>query len=1042
MRSWLILTSGLVLVSSAVLAADYEIPSAGTLSDAIYSANQNTDGDTYEIEISGTSSDSGTIRTSTSLKGDATATLTGSLQYRGSGINSEISNLTFGPAKGNAVTSGAPGEGQAQDLTINEVNFSQRTGNMYGSAIFTVGNTTVSQSSFNGNQADIGGAIYSPGNTKTLTILDSSFTTNKASSSGGAINSSGTLNIAKSVFDQNTAGAYYGGALHTSGKTLITETIFTGNKASEGGAVYAKGSAADLTITGSSFIGNHTSINNQGTSDSGGAIYSTGKLNISDTRFEDNYATGAGAIYIGRGSGDSFISDSEFNNNHAEISNGGSISHYSGTLNIAGGKFNGNESKNGNGGAIYTESTLIITDNSEFNNNTAAQSGGAITTSSGVKEINVSNASFNNNTAAAGNGGAINAANSAPLNINGASFSQNRADNGYGGAIYASAGSVLKNISVDGNSASLGGGIMNFGTMTIQGNSSFTNNTAVAGGAVFTLGTLNLDTTDGNILFSGNKASDAGEGGADIYLNTDGSVNVNITGDTNTLSMDGGFGGTGYINKTGANTLVFGENADNTLFTGSFTQTAGTTSVLADNFFAGTNTVSDGSVLHFARDASINNLNLKNGGRLDLRRPGSFSANTLTVTDLISDGSAVVGLQTDGTTSDLLKITGSASGDVTLDIDAVGTNPSKNKIEVVNIENAVSDADFKLAGGKLDIGAHEYDLVHAPDTNWYLETEGDLTHTAKSVEGLPALHLSIVNAGMNELRKRLGDLRNDNPSSPVGTWVRGYGKHLRVHEKTGARMDLLGMEGGVDVMTHILGGRTYFGVLGGYMTSDNIRVFQSPASDAKGHSKTPVAGLYATWIEDNSNWFIDLTARHFWVHTDMNNIISNDETNGYDIKRNFWAFTAETGRQFSLKAPELINRGSSLLAIEPKLELRYIEGASKNFTTDNGEHGSIDTTHSLVSRFNIQTSYLPYGAKSSWKLFAELGLYNEWIGKTKVKFADTKLTTSDLSGLGFEASLGFNADISDDAYVYGALTLEAGKAYTSYMANAGLRIKF
>lgn len=50
-----------------------------------------------------------------------------------------------------------------------------------------------------------------------------------------------------------------------------------------------------------------------------------------------------------------------------------------------------------------------------------------------------------------------------------------------------------------------------------------------------------MDTTEGNILFSGNKAEDASEGGADIYLNTGGSTVVNIRGDANVLAMDGGF---------------------------------------------------------------------------------------------------------------------------------------------------------------------------------------------------------------------------------------------------------------------------------------------------------------------------------------------------------------------------------------------------------------------------------------------------------------------------------------------------------------------
>lgn len=356
---------------------------------------------------------------------------------------------------------------------------------------------------------------------------------------------------------------------------------------------------------------------------------------------------------------------------------------------------------------------------------------------------------------------------------------------------------MLQNVVFDGNTATYGGAVISSDNLTIGGNSSFIGNKAEAGGALFAEGKLTLDTSEGDILFSGNTATNINEGGADVYLNNKETAVV-IEGDANTLSMDGGFAGVGSIDKNGANTLIFDQNADNRLFVGDFTQTAGTTLVYADNFFGGKNTVAEGSVLHFAGNAAVNNLRLQTGGRLDLRRPGPFAANTVTITDLISDGSAVVVLQTDGTDADLLKITGSANGMITIDVRAAGSNPTKKEIEVVNTEEASGNAEFKLAGGKVDIGAHEYGLTHGEDANWYLKTEGELTKTAKSVETMPALHLSIVNAGMNELRKRLGDLRSGNPDAPAGVWVRGYGKRLRVHERTGARLNMLGMEGGID----------------------------------------------------------------------------------------------------------------------------------------------------------------------------------------------------------------------------------------------------
>lgn len=749
MRVDIVLISTFVLVPSLVFAADYNVPEGGTLAKAIAEANANKDGDMYEIEISGTSADSGNVKNSAAIVGNPSAVLSGSLAFNGTGVRSEISNLVFTSGTVGAVANGTLGLGEAQDLTITSVAFEQRTGNGYGGGVVNLGNMIIQgNSSFSENRADVGGAIY---NSKVLDISDTSFLNNTASGSGGAINSSGTMSIVNSTFDGNRSVSSYGGAINSSGTARISGSVFKNNRASEGGAVYTSGNNASLTVADTQFIGNYTTINSQGVSDYGGAINSVGKLNIVNALFADNYATEAGAVKLRRGSTESIIAASEFKNNYAVVRDGGAIVHSDGTLQIDGTKFTGNESQKGSGGAIFTDAALTVSGGSLFVGNRAADNGGAISVASGA-DITVSNASFTENVAENGNGGAVAASSSVPLTVNGASFSRNRADKGYGGALYASGlNTVLKNVKFDGNTALYGGGIMNFGNMTIGGGSSFTNNKASAGGAVFTLGSLNLDTTEGDILFSGNKAEDASEGGADIYLNTGGGTVVNIQGDANVLAMDGGFSGSGVINKTGGNTLVFGENADNSLFRGEFNQSAGTTLVYADNFFGGKNTVANGSVLHFARSVRFGNLNLEKNGRLDLRSLGAFSPNTLTVENLISDGTAVVGLQTDGTVSDLLRVTGSASGNITLDIDAVGTNPTRQKIEVVNVEEAVSDAEFELSGNKLDIGAYEYDLIREADTNWYLETAGDLTKTAKSVEGVPSLHLSIVNAGMNEL---------------------------------------------------------------------------------------------------------------------------------------------------------------------------------------------------------------------------------------------------------------------------------------------------
>lgn len=1039
LKRFYILIVSVFITSASASAADFIVSGNKTLTDAISQANANTDNDMYEIEISGSTTGGGKITKSTSITGVSNAVIDGFVEFSGKDIHSEVKNVTFDAGGVSALTNGAIGSSPGQILTIDSTAFNNRTydGN-YGAGVSNIGDMTIqNNSSFENNRASDGGAVF---NTGTLTVKETSFSNNTATNRGGAINNFGTLFVSDSTYSGNK-GIYTGGAIHTSGAVSITNSDFLNNHAGEGGAVYVQNNVK-LTISDSRFIGNNTSINSQGVSDFGGAINSFGQLIISDTLFKENYSTEGGAIKLQRNVPESTISGGEFQGNFAVVRDAGAIMHDALKLNIDGTKFTENESQNANGGAIVSNSVLNITGSASFTGNKAAKNAGAIEIKQ--NETTIDGASFSQNSATAGNGGAIYVWGNAALNVNNASFSQNHADNGQSGALYSSGNTTVQNVTFDGNSAIYGGGIINFGQMTIKGGSSFTNNTATAGGAIFTVNNLTLDTTDGDILFQGNFASDSDSGGADIYLNDGGDVHLIIQGDGNTLSMDGGIAGTGNIDKTGNNTLVFEESVDNTLFRGNFSQSAGITRVYADHFFGGTNTISNGSILHFARQAHVDTVSLKTGGRLDLRRDGAFFANTLNVSDLVSDGTGIVALQTNGTTADLLKITNSATGKITLDITPVGTNPTKNKIQVVDMSAASGNAEFELSTGKVDIGAHEYMLAHDPDKNWYIETDGTLTKTAQAVRGIPSLHLSIVHAGMNELRKRMGDLRDDNPNARAGGWVRGYGKHLRIHETIGAKMDLLGTEGGFDMAADLFGGKTYFGVMGGYLSSNNMRVRQAGLPDAKGHTQTPTVGVYTTWISPDTGWFADLTARHFWVRTDLNNIFGSAGVNGYDIKRRFWAFSAEAGKRFIMSAPNFKSDKTSrpTFAIEPKAELRYAYGHSKNFKTDNGDDGFIDSTHSFLTRFNVQTSYLPDGIQSKWKPFLDIGVFNEWNGKTKTNFANTDLTTSDIGGFGFEASLGINADLSDNAYWYGALTLETGKASTSYLFNIGMRLDF
>lgn len=144
------------------------------------------------------------------------------------------------------------------------------------------------------------------------------------------------------------------------------------------------------------------------------------------------------------------------------------------------------------GGALLLEAPYYLAGGSVFEGTQAAESGGAVYADSKGRIRGEGPLTFSGNNAR--DGGAVYLeASENNVFAYGTSFTGNRSD-GSGGALYISDGSVLE----------------------IAGGSSFTGNAAgEKGGAIYNSGTLVLDTTDGDITFTDNKA---GGKGNDIHL--------------------------------------------------------------------------------------------------------------------------------------------------------------------------------------------------------------------------------------------------------------------------------------------------------------------------------------------------------------------------------------------------------------------------------------------------------------------------------------------------------------------------------------------
>ena len=217
-----------------------------------------------------------------------------------------------------------------------------------GGAIYNADNAklSINGTRFEGNTAAIAGAVNNQYDSSYITgITNAFFVNNTASlSAGGALRNQGTIDsISGTTFEGNTAGN--GGALwNGAGGTItnITDTTFTGNKSTNdavgGGAITNAGDIEKINAT--TFTDNSAAGN-------GGAIYNVvsgggqASIALSNTTFTDNTAGKLGGAIYNDGSL-SFTGTNTFSGNTAagaanDIYNAGSITVADGTTTLGSG---------------------------------------------------------------------------------------------------------------------------------------------------------------------------------------------------------------------------------------------------------------------------------------------------------------------------------------------------------------------------------------------------------------------------------------------------------------------------------------------------------------------------------------------------------------------------------------------------------------------------------------------------------------------------------------------------------------------------------
>ena len=611
--------------------------------------------------------------------------------------------VTVGKDGITTLTGGVAGSGTIDKLAIAEdgettITNAKLSGHD-GRALWNNGTLTVNGGSFEGNKANVAGAIYNAAGAK-LTVDGVTFASNSSAIAGAINNRDGTVTITNSTFKGNDAGKSMGGAIRNdsgdiqkNGTITITGSTFEGNTAGNGGAVW-NGSNGKVEITDSTFKGN-TAVAEGGLGQ-GGAITNADQMTITGGSFANNTANySGGAIY-----------------------NGAHAAPGQTSLTIDGTTFTGNsvtatyskestDPKKDNiaGGAIFNDTNAELNvKNATFTGNTSSLKGGAIFNRDG--NVTITDSTFKGNSVPKSAGGAVlnesgDINKDGTITITGSTFEGNKAGNG--GAVWNGFdGNVtITNSTFKGNTAlagiGQGGAITNADQMTITGSTFEGNQAGKIGGAIFNAASGKLDFNGTNTFTNNTAASKAN----DIYN----AGTITVAGGTTTLNS-------GLILAAGSTTSVSG---------GALVINGTTTWEKGDNLGSltvngGALTLQKGDVLEGYDKAKENTSLSVNSGSLYLINKDNYTAKNFTAAkkvlnvnnasfgfvggQLVDDGGNVTGLvvsdntigadtkfDTDGLTDTTVNNSSFLKNDLTVKADATdvtinGADVAVNKVNI------------------------------------------------------------------------------------------------------------------------------------------------------------------------------------------------------------------------------------------------------------------------------------------------------------------------------------------------------------------------
>lgn len=299
------------------------------------------------------------------------------------------------------------------------------------------------------------------------------------------------------------------------------------------------------------------------------------------------------------------------------------------------------------------------------------------------------------------------------------------------------------------------------------------------------------------------------------------------------------------------------------------------------------------------------------------------------------------------------------------------------------------------------------------DTNGGLVEKENVSNEAK-VERMANLTTAVTRVELNDLRKRLGDVRaaGDAP----GAWARYNGGAFSGDKGFDADFHMIQV-GGDTLLTKNWR-------LGAAFTYSHM-----DADDRLGSAKADTYSLagYGVWQGDNG-LFVDTILRAAQVSSEM-----KDASGSGDVDNLLFSLSGEVGMRFDL----------GQFYVEPAAEVTYTYIDGDSYTIGNTVR-EFESTDSLMTRLGATFGMvLP---QKMGDVYLRAGVVNECLGDFEMTSRINDLTRkadASVDGTWYEMAVGANLHLNERAHVYADVErTEGGDLDEDWRANLGVRVNF